>query len=430
MALKTQGFAVSALPRAPQIPGNIGQIDVKEIYDGVRRGLAAVETARTAPASMILADAQMKAATEQAPLKTRQVLAQTEGVEQQTPLRTSILAQQAQNAADQAPLNRRVMEARAKEAEAQATPEFLRAKLDHLLLTMKPSGVREFDLLTAGLTADEKEHARRIHLGMDPRVSPAAIQYKEVMGADGVKRIVAVDPRGVGAHVVGSGETYGTGVGPLPRVSATPTAETSPTVGANQPPQPPNVFRSPTIADQAGQKASAEKTAENIADARSKLPKALSSLDTMEAKTSDVERDIDQAIALSNSLTTGYGAMLKNLPATDARKLEAILNTVRANIGFDALTEMRKNSPTGGALGNVSDYEGKTLQSTIASLDQALSASDLKEALIKVKEARRQALTRVRSAYERDIATFGELPKAGQGSVQPTAAGFKIIEVK
>lgn len=112
MAVKTQGFALSALPRAPQIPNNVGQIDVKEIYDGVRRGLESFELARRAPQSMALADAQMQAQTAQAPLGTRRVLAETEAVEAQAPLRTAVLAAEAspemQDAKRQALLNRSV----------------------------------------------------------------------------------------------------------------------------------------------------------------------------------------------------------------------------------------------------------------------------------------------------------------------------------
>lgn len=110
MALQTKGFALSALPTAPKIPGNVGLVDVKEIYDGVKRGLESFEAARRAPAGMALADAQMAAETAQAPLGARMALAQTEGVEAQTPLKTALLASEAspemQEAKRQALLNR------------------------------------------------------------------------------------------------------------------------------------------------------------------------------------------------------------------------------------------------------------------------------------------------------------------------------------
>jgi hypothetical protein len=53
--------------------------------------------------------------------------------------------------------------------------------------------------------------------------------------------------------------------------------------------------------------------------------------------------------------------------------LKEILDTIKSNIGFNKLQEMREGSPTGGALGNVSDRENKLLQSVIASVEQSQS---------------------------------------------------------
>jgi hypothetical protein len=91
MALQTQGYSLSALPRSPNVPANIGVVDVKEIYDGVRQGLAAFEQVRRAPQSMLLADAEMKAKTLEAPLGT-QILAEQAT---QAPIKTSLLASEA-----------------------------------------------------------------------------------------------------------------------------------------------------------------------------------------------------------------------------------------------------------------------------------------------------------------------------------------------
>lgn len=96
MALNTKGFGINFSPRAPAIPGNVGAVDVKEIYDGVKQGLAAFENARRAPASMVLADAEMKAKTLEAPMGT--ALAEESVI--QAPLKTQILAAQAAGAVD------------------------------------------------------------------------------------------------------------------------------------------------------------------------------------------------------------------------------------------------------------------------------------------------------------------------------------------
>lgn len=57
----TSGFTLSALPRSPDVPANIGktgEIDIPGIYAAVRSGLDTVESVRNAPNRMLLADNQ------------------------------------------------------------------------------------------------------------------------------------------------------------------------------------------------------------------------------------------------------------------------------------------------------------------------------------------------------------------------------------
>lgn len=86
-----------------------------------------------------------------------------------------------------------------------------------------PAGVQEFRYMTQGLKGDDVTRARRIALGLDPRSSSAAIQYKEVVGSDGKTRIVALDPREVGSQVIGDSSAYGSGV-PSPQQGGDPFA--------------------------------------------------------------------------------------------------------------------------------------------------------------------------------------------------------------
>lgn len=78
--------------------------------------------------------------------------------------------------------------------------------------------------------------------------------------------------------------------------------------------------------------------------------------------------------------TTGFvGSKLASVPGTPAFDLGQTLQTIKANIGFDKLQEMRNNSPTGGALGAVSDVETKLLQSVVAAVEQSQSQEQFKE---------------------------------------------------
>ena len=61
------------------------------------------------------------------------------------------------------------------------------------------------------------------------------------------------------------------------------------------------------------------------------------------------------------------------VPGTEAQATAAKLDTIKANIGFDKLQKMRDASPTGGALGQVSERELGFLQSlsSVASINRS-----------------------------------------------------------
>lgn len=67
------------------------------------------------------------------------------------------------------------------------------------------------------------------------------------------------------------------------------------------------------------------------------------------------------------------GSLLKQIPGTNAYDVSGLVKTIRGNIGFDRLQQMRDASPTGGALGQVAVQELEMLQSVLGNLDQAQS---------------------------------------------------------
>lgn len=84
-------------------------------------------------------------------------------------------------------------------------------------------------------------------------------------------------------------------------------------------------------------------------------------------KPSTIDKAIEQAEGL---FSTGFsGSIASSVPGTDAYNLKRTLLTLKANLGFDVLQEMRDNSPTGGALGQVAVQELDSLQSTVGNLD-------------------------------------------------------------
>lgn len=68
---------------------------------------------------------------------------------------------------------------------------------------------------------------------------------------------------------------------------------------------------------------------------------------------------------------TGFGSETARSisDATPAGEVAGLVDTIGANTAFDRLQEMREQSPTGGALGNVTELELKLLKSSIANID-------------------------------------------------------------
>lgn len=260
---------------------------------------------------------------------------------------------------------------------------------------------RSFEALTQGMGADDKDKARRVKLGLDARPSSAAVQYKEVVGADGVSRLVAVDPRGVGAQVIGDGRMYGTGVD-----GGAAQREASPDSGGS--PSQPNAFQSQTPFDAARDKAAGTKEAERQAELIKTKPKRQMALRQAEIVSNRLSSDIDDLIGKVTAATAGPGGViLDKFPGTAATDLQSNLDSIKANIGFQTLQAMREASPTGGALGQVSDVEGRQLQAALGSLAIGQSPSQLIENLRKVKQRVQENYGINRAAFDNE---FGVQP--------------------
>jgi hypothetical protein len=83
---------------------------------------------------------------------------------------------------------------------------------------------------------------------------------------------------------------------------------------------------------------------------------------------------------------TGWGTLLSAFPGSDANLLKNRLMTIKANISFDKLQAMREESPTGGALGQVSTFELQNLMAVFGSLEQSQDANELSYNLRRVQK--------------------------------------------
>ncbi len=121
-----------------------------------------------------------------------------------------------------------------------------------------------------------------------------------------------------------------------------------------------------------------------------------------------VDTDIDKAIGMADDWTTGFfGAIAEHVPGTKGHNLAKTLGSIKARVGFEEIQNMRDNSKTGGALGQVSERELSRLEAAQGALEQSQTKEQFIENLKRLKEARRQAFLNVAQAYKDD---FGELP--------------------
>lgn len=103
-------------------------------------------------------------------------------------------------------------------------------------------------------------------------------------------------------------------------------------------------------------------------------PKAQLKMRNFADKTDRLGLQLADAEAKASKATTGYaGYLLKDLPDSLPGDMKQIITTINAQMGFMALQAMRDESPSGGALGQVSERELEFLQKTIASLDMSQS---------------------------------------------------------
>lgn len=103
--------------------------------------------------------------------------------------------------------------------------------------------------------------------------------------------------------------------------------------------------------------------------------------------------DIDRLAAGSSLPVAGaIGSRISSIPGTAAHDVAKSLETVGANISFGQLQQMRESSPTGGALGAVTERELDLLKNSFASLSQTQSPEQFKT-----------NLGRVRATFERIV---------------------------
>lgn len=243
---------------------------------------------------------------------------------------------------------------------------------------------------------------------------PSKPQY--IADPAGSGRVIAVDKENGTASYV----PFANQVDTLPSGGNAPSSSS-----ANIPSPPPGL--SPKAA-QAFQSGFATQAGKDAAKYKTAFPKAKSNLSSKVEQSSLVNDTIDQVADQANDNWWATGApasVAMHIPGSGAYDMARNIETIKANIGFDKLQQMRDNSPTGGALGQVSEMENRLLQSTIANLDQSQSREQFLTNLQKVKDQYAKSTERLKQAYATDYGSldgfdFGEI---SDGDKSPPPSG-------
>lgn len=144
--------------------------------------------------------------------------------------------------------------------------------------------------------------------------------------------------------------------------------------------------------------------------------KAENAFKSWQTKVNGTTSAIDKALEMLDWTTTGLVGGALRFGPTDARTVNNLITQIQANLGFEELNEMRANSPTGGALGNVTEKETALLQATRGVLDPM--DPDLPNKLKNIKKLYGQLMAERAAAMEKDKAA---MTRGGPQNLTPAA---------
>jgi len=151
-----------------------------------------------------------------------------------------------------------------------------------------------------------------------------------------------------------------------------------------------------------------------------KFPQATQALKTFDSAADNLINDLER---LKNhpGLSNITGVIAGRTPSLTAqgREAQALYKKIIARGGFQELQNLRQSSPTGGALGNVSNQENQSLREAFGALDQTQDASSVKNEIDRIVTNIGGSKNRVREAFDM---TYDYKNNAPRSNAAPPAA--------
>lgn len=111
----------------------------------------------------------------------------------------------------------------------------------------------------------------------------------------------------------------------------------------------------------------------------------------------------------------------------EGSRAQALYDKIFAKGGFQALQDMREASKTGGALGNVSNEEGRRLEkSIVGGLDRTQNIADVQKGINDLIDEIRTSQARVREAYDTTYEYRAQRGAGGGGSAPAAGAARQL----
>jgi len=163
-----------------------------------------------------------------------------------------------------------------------------------------------------------------------------------------------------------------------------------------------------------------------IQSREAKYPQATIALKTFDTKSESFAKDLE-TLANHPGLSGISGLVYGRTPPVtkEARQAQALYDSIIARGGFQELQDLRSSSPTGGALGNVSNQEGQNLRDAFAPINRTQDTADLKTTLLKTASTVRSSKDRLKEAYD---LTYDYKKQGSQstGVSQPSSTGNSV----
>lgn len=185
-----------------------------------------------------------------------------------------------------------------------------------------------------------------------------------------------------------------------------------------------------------------ERAAQAQKQQRERQVEAIEARQAVDNSAANLDRLVSEAQGIINdpalSRITGVAGRLPNMPGGQAANVQARLETLKSQAGFAVLQAMRDASKTGGALGNVSNFEVQALQNNLAALDTNQSPEAFIGSLQQIVDYANGVKARMNDAYQKQYGSGvngnqqgGNPPSGQQRSITRTgrdAQGRRVAQ--